>query len=206
MLSCFHSFSDYSLTPGFGFVKVLFGSFWFILVHPSKIGIAITTLYPRFPTVTCFCAGLVGLLITVLYTKVWVIQSGYQPFKFSLYELTLLVLCQAAFPVTRLIPILSRPRFLAQTIRRIGNLFLFSRTLSAGLLRRSFRIPSIRLFLLSRETYWLCRRSGTSHQLRSNKCWYYEQAIKDGSEDRLKSLIPDHLPEGIQKAYENAHS
>lgn len=39
MLSCFHSFSDYSLTPGFGFVKVLFGSFWFILVHPSKIGV-----------------------------------------------------------------------------------------------------------------------------------------------------------------------
>ena len=37
------------------------------------------------------------------------------------------------------------------------------------------------------------------------KCWYYEQAIKDGSEDRLKSLIPDRLPEGIQKAYENAH-
>ena len=38
------------------------------------------------------------------------------------------------------------------------------------------------------------------------KCWYYEQAIKDGSEDRLKSLIPDHLPEEIRKAYENAHS
>ena len=38
------------------------------------------------------------------------------------------------------------------------------------------------------------------------KCWYYEQAIQDGSEDRLKALIPDHLPEGIQKAYENSHS
>ena len=38
------------------------------------------------------------------------------------------------------------------------------------------------------------------------KCWFYEQAIKDGSEDRLKSLIPDHLPEEIRKAYENAHS
>lgn len=37
------------------------------------------------------------------------------------------------------------------------------------------------------------------------KCWYYEQAIKDGSEDRLKSLIPDHLSDGIRKAYENAH-
>ena len=38
------------------------------------------------------------------------------------------------------------------------------------------------------------------------KCWYYEQAIKDGSEDRLKALIPDHLPDGIRKAYENAQS
>ena len=38
------------------------------------------------------------------------------------------------------------------------------------------------------------------------KCWYYEQAIKDGSEDRLKALIPDHLPDRIRKAYENAHS
>ena len=37
------------------------------------------------------------------------------------------------------------------------------------------------------------------------KCWYYEQAIQDGSEDRLKELIPDHLPEEIRKAYENAH-
>ena len=37
------------------------------------------------------------------------------------------------------------------------------------------------------------------------KCWYYEQVIKDGSEDRLKALIPDHLPEEIRKAYENAH-
>lgn len=38
------------------------------------------------------------------------------------------------------------------------------------------------------------------------KCWYYEQAIKDGSEGRLKALIPDRLPDGIRKAYENAHS
>ena len=38
------------------------------------------------------------------------------------------------------------------------------------------------------------------------KCCYYGQAIKDGSEDRLKELIPDRLPEEIRKAYENAHS
>ena len=38
------------------------------------------------------------------------------------------------------------------------------------------------------------------------KCWYYEQAIQDGGEDRLKALIPDNLPEEIKGAYENAHA
>lgn len=37
------------------------------------------------------------------------------------------------------------------------------------------------------------------------KCWYYEQALKDGNEDRLRSIIPDGLPKDIKKAYENAH-
>jgi hypothetical protein len=32
-----------------------------------------------------------------------------------------------------------------------------------------------------------------------------ELVMEDGSEDRLKELIPDHLPEEIRKAYENAH-
>ena len=38
------------------------------------------------------------------------------------------------------------------------------------------------------------------------KCWYYEQAMQDGCEDRVKELIPDHLPDGIRRAYDNAHS
>ena len=37
------------------------------------------------------------------------------------------------------------------------------------------------------------------------KCWYYEQAISDGNEDRLKS-IPDNLPEDIREMYILAHS
>lgn len=37
------------------------------------------------------------------------------------------------------------------------------------------------------------------------KCWYYEQAIADGNEDRLRAMIPDGLPEDIRRAYENAH-
>lgn len=34
------------------------------------------------------------------------------------------------------------------------------------------------------------------------KCWYYEQAIADGNEDRLDAIIPDALPEEIRKKYE----
>ena len=37
------------------------------------------------------------------------------------------------------------------------------------------------------------------------KCWYYEQAMRDGSENRVHSMIPNGLPEDIQRAYENAH-
>ena len=37
------------------------------------------------------------------------------------------------------------------------------------------------------------------------KCWYYEQAMKDGSEDKLNEMIPDRLPDGIREAYESAH-
>lgn len=38
------------------------------------------------------------------------------------------------------------------------------------------------------------------------KCWYYEQAMQDGGETRIRSLLPDRLPPTIQKAYDNAHS
>lgn len=38
------------------------------------------------------------------------------------------------------------------------------------------------------------------------KCWFYEQSIQDGSDARVRAMLPDHLPEEIQKAYDNAHS
>ena len=38
------------------------------------------------------------------------------------------------------------------------------------------------------------------------KCWYYEQAIRDGNEDRLSRLRPEDMPEEIRRAYEHAHS
>lgn len=37
------------------------------------------------------------------------------------------------------------------------------------------------------------------------KCWYYEQAMKDGNEDHIREMLPDHLPEEIQKLYDHAH-
>lgn len=37
------------------------------------------------------------------------------------------------------------------------------------------------------------------------KCWYYEQAMQDGNEERVQAMIPDRLPQDIQKAYQNAH-
>ena len=37
------------------------------------------------------------------------------------------------------------------------------------------------------------------------KCWYYEQAIKDGGEDRVGRLDPNDMPEDIRKAFLNAH-
>ena len=36
------------------------------------------------------------------------------------------------------------------------------------------------------------------------KCWYYEQAMRDGGEDQVQGMIPDGLPEDVRKAYENA--
>ncbi len=37
------------------------------------------------------------------------------------------------------------------------------------------------------------------------KCWYYEQAISDGSEERLSAMLPDKLPPEIQAVYDRAH-
>lgn len=37
------------------------------------------------------------------------------------------------------------------------------------------------------------------------KCWYYEQAIQNGDEEKLRTMIPDNLPKKIKKHYINAH-
>lgn len=38
------------------------------------------------------------------------------------------------------------------------------------------------------------------------KCWYYEKAMQDGSEDQIREMLPDRLPPEIQKLYDQAHS
>ena len=38
------------------------------------------------------------------------------------------------------------------------------------------------------------------------KCWYYEKALADGNENKLKEMIPNKLPAGIQQLYDKAHS
>ena len=38
------------------------------------------------------------------------------------------------------------------------------------------------------------------------KCWYYDQAMKDGNEDSINAMLPDKLPEEIQSLYDHSHS
>ena len=37
------------------------------------------------------------------------------------------------------------------------------------------------------------------------KCWYYETAMKDGNENAINAMLPDKLPENIQKLYNEGH-
>ena len=37
------------------------------------------------------------------------------------------------------------------------------------------------------------------------KCWYYEQAIQDGNEEKLAAMIPDELPDDIRAIYDSSH-
>ncbi len=37
------------------------------------------------------------------------------------------------------------------------------------------------------------------------KCWYYDTAIRDGNEDGIRAMLPDHLPKEIQALYDRAN-
>lgn len=62
------------------------------------------------------------------------------------------------------------------------------------------------LFLKQKEVVEaeICRMEKVLDMLRF-KCWYYDQAIEDGNEDRLNEMLPDNLPKEIQAMYDHAH-
>ena len=113
----------------------------------------------------------------------------------------------------------------ASGIRRIGDAELEALRVIDCLKKSGLEIKDIRQFM-----QWCCEGSGTygkrrelferqrrvvEQQLRQMektlsmirfKCWYYEQALQDGSEERVTRMMPDHLPAEIQKLYDDARS
>lgn len=62
------------------------------------------------------------------------------------------------------------------------------------------------LFEQQRETVEAeIQRLGKVLDMLKYKCWFYEQAIALGSDTEVRKLLPDHLPEEIQQAYDHAH-
>lgn len=37
------------------------------------------------------------------------------------------------------------------------------------------------------------------------KCWYYDKAIQDGTDEEVKAMLPDKLPKDIQQLYDVSH-
>lgn len=37
------------------------------------------------------------------------------------------------------------------------------------------------------------------------KCWYYDKAIEEGTEEGIHAMLPNGLPEEIQRLYDHAH-
>lgn len=67
--------------------------------------------------------------------------------------------------------------------------------------------PQRRELFLQREEHMkaeLARMNRVLDMIRY-KCWYYEQAIHDGNEERLAAMSPEDMPPEIRAAYENAH-
>lgn len=61
-------------------------------------------------------------------------------------------------------------------------------------------------FLRQKETVEQeIRRLQNALDMINYKCWYYEQAIQDGNEDRLSAILPDQLPEDIREIYNRSH-
>ena len=113
----------------------------------------------------------------------------------------------------------------ASGIRRFSEQEIEALRVIECLKKAGMEIKDIRQFM-----QWCCEGSGTygkrrelferqrrvvEQQLRQMektlsmirfKCWYYEQALQDGSEERVTRMMPDHLPAEIQKLYDDARS
>lgn len=62
------------------------------------------------------------------------------------------------------------------------------------------------LFLRQREKVEdEMRRLERTLDMLNFECWYYERAMADGNEDAIYAMLPDKLPEDIQKIYDRAH-
>lgn len=110
-------------------------------------------------------------------------------------------------------------------IRRFGNTELEALRVIECLKKAGMEIKDIRLFMEwcsegpstypKRKAMFEERKAHMESEIANMnraldmlkfKCWYYEQAIQDGNEDRVKALIPDNLPEEIKDTYDNAHA
>ncbi len=109
-------------------------------------------------------------------------------------------------------------------IRRFGQRELEALRVIECLKKSGMEIKDIRQFM-----EWCAQGSGTYPQRRamfirqkesveaeiarmnrvldmlSFKCWYYEQAIKDGNEQRLSAMTPEDMPEEIRQVWLRAH-
>ena len=59
-----------------------------------------------------------------------------------------------------------------------------------------------------RRVNWQLKKKSTLQKtlsLLKFKCWYYEAAIADGNEDGVNVMLPDKLPDEIQKLYDASH-
>lgn len=109
-------------------------------------------------------------------------------------------------------------------IRKFGEKEIETLRLIECLKKSGMEIKNIKLFMewcsQGSSTYqqrldlFLAQKESVENEIRRMekvldmirfKCWYYEQAVQDGNEDRLSRMIPDDLPDEIQSLYRHAH-
>ena len=63
--------------------------------------------------------------------------------------------------------------------------------------------PQRRALFESRKAHMedVLRRMNRTLDMLKFKCWYYEQAMQDGSDEQVKQMIPEGLPEEIRALF-----